>query len=451
MEKIICVKGQRKNELIIYEGYVYNFERNVGGKVVFRCTDRRCCGRLQVNEEKTVIFGKKDHIHEKQFQKIYNLLFKKNIYKKIRSTNEDFDYIISKLIEEHKFNSETCNFNMKNVRDYSNEIRRKKLKDENKKGIFAEQDIYTNDGCVFKRFDSGVSDNNQVIIFVSDFFIEIMKNADIFYADSTFKITPLKFYQLHVLHVDYFEKRIPCIYGLMKHKNYESYYKFYNYVKETGIKIEKINLDLEQAQYLAVKENFPDVCICLCSFHLNQIFWRKIQSLCLVEEYLNNLNFTGFCRKILALAYLPPEFIPIGVEELYKLTESCNSYYKKILDAFVENFVVFDKNNIKYIYNWNLYNRILLKLPTSINSLEAWHGNLNKKNYAHPCFEKFCAILKSEEEKTRFLCSGLKNGVISVSYSRKRKQLEIIVENFKHYKTLEYLEVISKLINLKIN
>lgn len=60
---------------------------------------------------------------------------------------------------------------------------------------------------IFKIFDSGITCENRVIIFASNFFIEIIKNLLFFYAKCIYKYDPLIFYRFFFgLRIEYLEK-----------------------------------------------------------------------------------------------------------------------------------------------------------------------------------------------------------------------------------------------------
>jgi hypothetical protein len=158
----------------------------------------------------------------------------------------------------------------------------------------------------------------------------------------------------------------------MKHKNVCSYITIYNCLKNFGVDIKSILVDLEQSQFLAIREVFSNVKILVCSFHLNQIFWRHLQKLNLANEYLKNNSFRRVCKKILAVAYLPINILNDGISLLnieIKLLED-NENMNIMLTFFINNFISFDANSIKYVANWNLFLRISNGEPTTTNSLE---------------------------------------------------------------------------------
>ncbi|KAG0435701.1 hypothetical protein DMUE_4582 [Dictyocoela muelleri] len=84
-----------------------------------------------------------------------------------------------------------------------------------------------------------------------------------------------------------------------------------------------------------------------------------------------------------------------------------------ILEYFKNNFLIKVDKSAKNMLTWNLNDRILQNIPTSTNSLEAWHGHINNSlTSIHPSYDKLILILKREEEKTRLVAMNIKNGVL---------------------------------------
>ena len=67
----------------------------------------------------------------------------------------------------------------------------------------------------FFRFDSGTTDAGRFIIFSSEGKIVRFYKAGTFIMDGTFKVVPLPFYQLFLIHVFYLSRATPYIYVLM--------------------------------------------------------------------------------------------------------------------------------------------------------------------------------------------------------------------------------------------
>ena len=81
-------------------------------------------------------------------------------------------------------------------------------------------------------------------------------------------------------------------------------------------------LDFEIAVINAFYFHFPNIQIILCFFHFGHSLFRKICSVGLKEEYLNNENLKSWTRKVIALALVPPD----QVADLF--CELCYRFYR---------------------------------------------------------------------------------------------------------------------------
>jgi len=52
-----------------------------------------------------------------------------------------------------------------------------------------------------------------------------------------------------------------------------------------------------------------------CFFHLTHNTWRQVQELGLAKTYRNDEDVEQFCGMVDALAFLPPDDVPAGVQE----------------------------------------------------------------------------------------------------------------------------------------
>ncbi|RVD93284.1 hypothetical protein TUBRATIS_001850 [Tubulinosema ratisbonensis] len=127
-------------------------------------------------------------------------------------------------------------------------------------------------------------------------------------------------------------------------------------------------------------------------------------------------------------------------------------YFKKTYIGSSRNSGIFEK-----IYDpkfWSVYSRILKNLPRTTNSVEAWHRNLNQKSLiAHPNIAKFIDIIKKENEKTRFNITQIFNGSFSFNLFNPSKEvkLQIILNNFNHFKELNYFKALITVYNWKFD
>ena len=117
----------------------------------------------------------------------------------------------------------------------------------------------------YKHLDSGelflvwadrvpADSDNVVLIFMSDFGRNILKNSETWSSDGTFSTVPRDFSQIYVVFGSSHDKFFPCAYMLLPNKSAS----VYEYALET-LKLElqytprTINIEFEQAVIKAVK------------------------------------------------------------------------------------------------------------------------------------------------------------------------------------------------------
>ncbi|KAG0441570.1 hypothetical protein DMUE_0953 [Dictyocoela muelleri] len=234
----------------------------------------------------------------------------------------------------------------------------------------------------------------------------------------------------------------------MKKRDINSYNIIFSHVSE------KINSykgfiisDFEPALVSSLKINFEHSKINGCYFHFSQIIWRKIQQLNLQLDYKNDPNFRKMVRLIILLSYVPTENINLEfkkIEDLYGKNEKNMDFLKYFEHSFVQKNLVFYKS----VSFWSVHERIKKNIPTTTNSVEAWHRHLNtfvSKNSEN--LGKIIDILKTQDQKAKILKENLLAG--NYSPSSRSNKLRNIVVNYPFYINLEYLDSINKIVNFK--
>lgn len=425
---------------------MYNKDKETKKGTSWRCKMRGCRGKVNLNNG--LIDKEVEHYHHDMKEEICKLKIKNDIYKNSKISNQkEFEEIVNEVLANNKNIEIKYLDDLTNIKTYFTRLKRQKQYENtvNANDIFKIHK-FTYDGKLFMQFDSGICDNNRFLIFYTDSIIPIVNNSLLFLCDSTFKICPKNFQQLLVIHTIYFNKRIPIIYILMKNKTKVSYLKIFKYINRT-FQMSNIQFitDFELSLVNSIKQILKPIKMNGCLFHFGNIIWRKIQSLGYANIYRNDLNYRMFVKKLLLLSYVPISDVKLGFNQL---TQPFNKlkHYNDIICYFYKNFITENnKNETKKIEFWNCYERIIEKIPTTTNSLEAWHKSLNRTiiiKTISTCLTK----LKNEEKKTRILTDNLKYGK---SKSRKiyNKQILTICENYKHYSLIEYIEVLYEIIN----
>ena len=98
--------------------------------------------------------------------------------------------------------------------------------------------------------------------------------------------------------------------------------------------VKRAIVDFKSGLWKAISKVYPDVNVKGCSFHWTQAIWRKIQFLGLQQQYINNSSTHNFCRKLMALPFLPPEHIETAFRNIQEVAS--NSVGEE-LTTYIEN------------------------------------------------------------------------------------------------------------------
>jgi hypothetical protein len=144
---------------------------------------------------------------------------------------------------------------------------------------------HTIQGDEFFSYDSGFGLNNRFVVFYSDFSVDVLRKANCWVVDGTFRMCPDNFYQLFTIHAYVGEKTVPSIYFLLDSKSEDIYSKIFSYLFQLGLNPEFIVSDFEIAVINAAKSVFLSVNCSGCVFHYGQCLFRRIQHHGMVTEY----------------------------------------------------------------------------------------------------------------------------------------------------------------------
>ena len=68
-------------------------------------------------------------------------------------------------------------------------------------------------------------------------------------------------------------------------------------------------MDFEQSIISAIETELPLEMIDGCYFHYSQSLWKRLGKFGLIAPYKNDQDFKGIIRKIMALDFLPLQFV----------------------------------------------------------------------------------------------------------------------------------------------
>jgi hypothetical protein len=152
-------------------------------------------------------------------------------------------------------------------------------------------------------YDSGRS-TDRIFMFTTKENLEFLKNSSMWFVDGTFKVAPVLFTQLFVIHGMRGKSIFPLVYVLTPRNDTATY----SLKLETVLAPDIIMSDFELASLNAFKAVFPAAEQKGCFFHFAQAFHRQIQQHSDVFQlYNDNADFRLQLRFLVALAFVPPD------------------------------------------------------------------------------------------------------------------------------------------------
>ena len=230
----------------------------------------------------------------------------------------------------------------------------------------------------FVQADIKVKGKRHLLIATS-FMLSLLVTAKNWFVDGTFKVVRAPFTQLFSIHAFIRQgdnlKQIPLVYFLMSGKStkdYEAIFKaLLGLLAGENLGVKTVTLDFEAATWLALRNVFPSVCLRGCLFHWNQAIWRHLQHLGLVSSYtfcMKKDSAYKFCRRVMALPFLPAESIYPMFCSLKSTVRS--GPYANLMEYIDQTWM---KSSVWPIESWCVFKRTV----RTNNDCEGWHRRLN--------------------------------------------------------------------------
>jgi hypothetical protein len=454
MDEIRYLNSQRNNTMLLYRAYVFNLHSKNENSVRWRCSTRKCKAYIIIKHD-IEVFCSNDHTHPNDELKIVKLSLLGKLREKAKKTQNSAVEIITR---------ETCSLNdesLSEIPKYSYLIDVIK-KERNKRDTFIphmKQKIplvlqkTLQDKPFYRICD--IASKEKVLVFYSDISMSFAAKTTTFLIDGTFKSVPSDFCQLITVHALIFGKVVPIFFALLTSKTEENYFDCFKVIKEAGVKIENVIIDLEYGLKNAISRIFPGLNIYYCNFHFGQCIWRRVQFNKLGCSYRNNASFSKVIRMYLNLAFFPLLDIEKAYAIIKKKTRELNltellvdfDLYFKVNFIGSETPIIKEPKFCKLM--WNCFSRIESDLPRTTNSVEAWHRGLNASNARrHPNLGSFITILQNEEEKVRIKLSQWSKGRIEINNQNlvHDEKLRVLIRNYSIFSLEDYfigLEIIN--------
>ena len=148
-------------------------------------------------------------------------------------------------------------------------------------------------GANFVLWDSGMGDDNRMVLFGTDVSLSWLEAYPRLLADGCFDVSPAVCLQVYTAHAMVGGSAFPCFYALMVRKDEGSFRAMLGKLKELrpALNPGSVLTDFEMAARNAFRRSFPGVVLGGCFFHLRQSVWRRAQSSGGILMYFEGENY----------------------------------------------------------------------------------------------------------------------------------------------------------------
>ena len=446
--EITAIKSNKNQDVLTHCGFLYRKAGDLkNGTESWRCLKKSCRGRINVGNEIRVVT---EHCHEPQPEKIEEKLFRNELKNRAAISEEKPKSLIlaaQRLVAVESAPSlPSCPSNQRLI-NRVRQVSQPHVNDTTLKFTLPDELKVTHSGDSFLFFDSGEDDPERILIFATSDNLDTFYNADSWYCDGTFSVSPKNFYQLYTIQTLVEGSMIPLAFALLPNKKEDTYIKMLNTFKYLP---QQVSLDFELAASNAFKKVKKGIVINYCLFHLGQSIYRQVQQLGLTQEYCSSVQFKQRVKMLTCLAFLPVEDVVLGFESLQVLYED-NVIIQPLIDYFEDNYIGREKRAKRAvprfpINTWNCHERTIKGKPRTNNFLEGWHFGFSQfVNGRHPGLAKLILKFKDEQKNSEMKFERILAGEHKVLIRPKfLKMNENLIEAVKNYDRKDIILFLKK-------
>lgn len=305
--------------------------------------------------------------------------------------------------------------------------------------------------------DTGAFDPSRILaIGDRDLLAELQK--DKIFGDGTFDKAPKVFYQIYTWHAKIGNSYPPCIYFLLQNKSQETYNRMFailcnllpNWAPQTVV------VDFEKACISAAQNNYPNVQVKCCYFHLSQSLLRKIHSVGLKTVFDDQSDAALPMRmKLKSLAALA--FVPQGdVRALFEVLISRFPNERKYNDltAYFSSTYITNHSGLDALFPirlWNHYEAALSGEERTTNCCEGYHNSLRALfNCSHPSMWDLMDGLKKDIALHGKTLVDARNGNPEPTRRKYQKLQRQVMAHVAEYQIAEdKIDYLAKIANLQ--
>lgn len=389
---------------LILDGFRFRIRRKNKLTVAWRCCSDGCPSSCVTDPDFKSLIKRstEQHNHDKCNEKDLNLERVKTAVK--RKAEGPTSNSVSKVICEEAVKAETVTYrDIKNLKDC---FYRRRLKGRPTLPKCREELCKTIKETSLEEYNINIMKedaNTNIVILSTIENLHHLANCTIILGDGTFKTCPKFYLQLYTLHGYNNGSYTACVYCLLPDKKKSTYEIMLSLIAEActenNVTLDPtvVQVDLEMAFHLALRSTWPSCDIRACHFHLAQAWFRKIQSLGLVNDFKEKESELG---RWLKLYFVLPILTPEEIEDCFAFTimndqpddDRARLFTDYIYDKYLTSSSAFPPS---------LWAGIASQEVTTTNACESFHLHFSQNlNTEHPNIFRFLEAIKHEQEKT---------------------------------------------------
>ncbi|CAI6377779.1 unnamed protein product [Macrosiphum euphorbiae] len=280
----------RSKDVYLHEGFQYIFDRMSADNITkyYRCRRRdiHCKGRIHVNNQHVIVKGTHGG-HDESPVDVEMASTICRIKRRAADTMEAPAVAINQCIDGLSVAGKGALSSINTLKKTVRRVRRQNgpqipvapltLFELDIPDSFKEYEV---EPGVFENFllcDTG-PEINRILLFGRQRGLEILSTSEQWFVDGTFKIAPILFSQVFVILGCRNGGVHPCVYAILPNKSQATYNNLLVQIKNLspGINVGSVSVDFELAIHNAFRNEFPEVEIRGCFFHLLQNLKKQI-------------------------------------------------------------------------------------------------------------------------------------------------------------------------------
>eukprot|EP00057_Strongylocentrotus_purpuratus_P029385 XP_011683859.1 PREDICTED: uncharacterized protein LOC100890943 [Strongylocentrotus purpuratus] len=301
---------RRQRVLLDSHGYSYGVKRTNANRTLWRCSVRNSevkCSSTVIQQGMVYTPGLHRHIHPPKHAEVHRRLLHKEL--KIQAKRQPLAggmEIAEGVLLQRGLTYPARTATLKRM---ANRVREADRPKEPRTLDFDLNENFLPDDFLVADVTRG---GHRSLIYATPQQLQLLRQAQTWFVDGTFKVVRLPFYQLLVVHA-YYEvgasiKQVALAYILMSSKRSGAYREAMQELRDAlpgPAAVEEIMVDFEAALWKVLPRIFPQARLVGCNFHWKQAVFRRVQAVGLTAAYTTDDATRTLLQKVMALPFLP--------------------------------------------------------------------------------------------------------------------------------------------------